>query len=54
MIQLGHRAMDKNKDLFRFEWSQDNTFYICRGEYKHIEDPKDFTIIVLAQLTAND
>ena len=41
---LGYYAMDKNKNLHKFKWNEDDTFYInikddvyLRADFKHYE-----------------
>lgn len=51
---LGYYAMDKDKNLYQFEWDADDTFYIANplgtrisslGQRMMKADPKDFEIL---------
>lgn len=51
---LGYYAMDKDKNLYQFEWGADNTFYIAnplgdtlssQGQKMMKADPKEYEII---------
>lgn len=42
--------MDKNKDLFQFEWGADETFFIIKDGNKSVANPNDFEILEIGFL----
>lgn len=54
MEQLGYYAMDKNKDLFQFEWDEVDNFYILKDGKKIVSDPNNYEILEIGFFTADD
>ena len=55
---LGYYAMDKNKNLHKFRWNEDDTFYINKKDknfdkgYRYIKaDFKDYEILLLSYMS---
>ena len=45
--RLGYYAMSSNRNLYRFKWGEDDTFYILtRRDNKYVEaNPKEYEIV---------
>jgi hypothetical protein len=54
MIVLGYYAKDKNNDLFQFEWSELERFYIIKDGIKITANSEEFEIIQIGVVTADD
>ena len=50
---LGFYAKNKENDLFRFHWKEDNTFYIIVGTDMILSNPNDYEILEIGFLTAD-
>jgi len=46
MKKLGYYAMDKDKNLFQYEWGADDEFSImnCDGDFVMV-DPNDYEVL---------
>ena len=52
MTQISYYAMDKEKNLFRFQWSSDNNFYVFK-QGKYIKaDIKLYNIVNIAMIVS--
>jgi hypothetical protein len=54
MKQLGYYAKDKDGNLFRFEWSSEDEFFIAlKGGVMQTQDPKDYEILEIGHFDAD-
>lgn len=54
MEKLGYYAMDKNKNLFQYEWRGDDEFYIMNsfGDYVMV-NPDDYVVVQIGIIVSN-
>ena len=53
MKKLGYYAMDKNKNLFQYEWAADDEFYIMNNDGEFVmADPNDYEILEIGYFVA--
>ena len=54
MEGLGYYAKNKDNDLFQFEWSELDDFFIKVGDDMILSDPNDYEILEIGYFTADD
>lgn len=52
MKRLGYYAMDRFNNLFKFEWRNDDTFYILNEGIMTKQNPKDYEIVEIGYFTS--
>lgn len=54
MKQLGYYAKDFRNNLFKFEWGDNDKFYIIDINGKRLANPKDYEILEIGFFTADN
>lgn len=54
MRQLGYYAKDSSNNLFKFEWGNDDTFYVLKEGSMTKQNPKDYEIIEIGYFRSKE